>query len=130
VWNIGCYLLLSFIFEQSFCVHLQTTQGKSGTYFYDLHFWIGKDTSQVSLDFHPPPSPSWILPNLSYITFCPTLNEEVSRMLKLVELCLFENELLQGLFTVLFLKYLDVWVILNMGYSCLESHKPIIFLTK
>ncbi|TKY53361.1 Villin-2 protein [Spatholobus suberectus] len=25
---------------------LQTTQGKGGTYFYDLHFWIGKDTSQ------------------------------------------------------------------------------------
>ncbi|KAJ1384153.1 Villin/Gelsolin, partial [Sesbania bispinosa] len=23
-----------------------TTQGKGGTYFYDLHFWIGKDTSQ------------------------------------------------------------------------------------
>ncbi|KAK7244543.1 hypothetical protein RIF29_39367 [Crotalaria pallida] len=25
---------------------LQTTQGKGGTYFYDIHFWIGKDTSQ------------------------------------------------------------------------------------
>ncbi|XP_057426774.1 villin-3-like isoform X1 [Lotus japonicus] len=25
---------------------LQTRQGKGGTYFYDLHFWIGKDTSQ------------------------------------------------------------------------------------
>ncbi|XP_058723957.1 villin-3-like [Vicia villosa] len=25
---------------------LQTTQGKGGAYFYDLHFWIGKDTSQ------------------------------------------------------------------------------------
>jgi len=39
-------------------VHLQTTQGKGGAYFYDLHFWIGKDTSQVNLDFHPLPSPS------------------------------------------------------------------------
>ncbi|GAU24242.1 hypothetical protein TSUD_23790 [Trifolium subterraneum] len=25
---------------------LQTTQGKGGAYYYDLHFWIGKDTSQ------------------------------------------------------------------------------------
>ncbi|XP_061340327.1 villin-3-like [Gastrolobium bilobum] len=25
---------------------LQTTQGKGGAYFYDIHFWIGKDTSQ------------------------------------------------------------------------------------
>ncbi|XP_019434149.1 PREDICTED: villin-3-like isoform X2 [Lupinus angustifolius] len=25
---------------------LQTTQAKGGTYFYDIHFWIGKDTSQ------------------------------------------------------------------------------------
>ncbi|MED6184361.1 Villin-2 [Stylosanthes scabra] len=25
---------------------LQTTQGKGGNYFYDLHFWLGKDTSQ------------------------------------------------------------------------------------
>ncbi|KAF7804071.1 villin-3-like isoform X1 [Senna tora] len=25
---------------------LQTSQGKGGTYFYDIHFWIGKDTSQ------------------------------------------------------------------------------------
>ncbi|KAI5387521.1 Villin-3 [Lathyrus oleraceus] len=25
---------------------LQTSQGKGGAYFYDLHFWIGKDTSQ------------------------------------------------------------------------------------
>ncbi|XP_039691219.1 villin-3 isoform X3 [Medicago truncatula] len=25
---------------------LQTTQGKGAAYFYDLHFWIGKDTSQ------------------------------------------------------------------------------------
>ncbi|KAK7396238.1 hypothetical protein VNO78_17102 [Psophocarpus tetragonolobus] len=25
---------------------LQTTQGKGGSYFYDIHFWIGKDTSQ------------------------------------------------------------------------------------
>ncbi|KAL5124432.1 Villin-2 [Glycine soja] len=25
---------------------LQTTQGKGSTYFYDLHFWIGKHTSQ------------------------------------------------------------------------------------
>nr|KYP73643.1 Villin-2 [Cajanus cajan] len=25
---------------------LQTTQGKGGSYFYDLHFWLGKDTSQ------------------------------------------------------------------------------------
>ncbi|MED6169557.1 Villin-3 [Stylosanthes scabra] len=25
---------------------LQTTQGKGGTYFHDIHFWIGKDTSQ------------------------------------------------------------------------------------
>ncbi|RDX72501.1 Villin-2, partial [Mucuna pruriens] len=25
---------------------LQTTQGKGGNYLYDLHFWIGKDTSQ------------------------------------------------------------------------------------
>ncbi|KAK4272520.1 hypothetical protein QN277_021066 [Acacia crassicarpa] len=25
---------------------LQTTQGKGGAYFYDIHFWLGKDTSQ------------------------------------------------------------------------------------
>ncbi|TKY62623.1 Villin-2 protein [Spatholobus suberectus] len=25
---------------------LQTAQGKGGAYFYDIHFWIGKDTSQ------------------------------------------------------------------------------------
>ncbi|XP_073221965.1 villin-3-like isoform X2 [Cicer arietinum] len=25
---------------------LQTTQGKGGNYLYDIHFWIGKDTSQ------------------------------------------------------------------------------------
>nr|XP_029152029.1 villin-2 isoform X6 [Arachis hypogaea] len=25
---------------------LQTTQGKGGNYYYDLHFWLGKDTSQ------------------------------------------------------------------------------------
>lgn len=25
---------------------LQTTQGKGGSYLYDIHFWIGKDTSQ------------------------------------------------------------------------------------
>ncbi|KAK7336546.1 hypothetical protein VNO77_17089 [Canavalia gladiata] len=25
---------------------LQTTQGKGGAYFYDIHFWIGRDTSQ------------------------------------------------------------------------------------
>ncbi|XP_019425549.1 PREDICTED: villin-3-like [Lupinus angustifolius] len=25
---------------------LQTTQGRGGTYFYDIHFWIGKDTTQ------------------------------------------------------------------------------------
>jgi len=39
----------------SFYVYLQTTQGKGGAYFYDIHFWIGKDTSQVSLDFQPLP---------------------------------------------------------------------------
>ncbi|XP_048320848.2 villin-3 isoform X1 [Ziziphus jujuba] len=27
-------------------VVLQTTQGKGGAYIYDIHFWIGKDTSQ------------------------------------------------------------------------------------
>lgn len=33
---------------------LQTTQGKGGAYLYDIHFWIGKDTSQVSLHFTLP----------------------------------------------------------------------------
>lgn len=26
---------------------LQTTQNKSGSYLFDIHFWIGRDTSQV-----------------------------------------------------------------------------------
>ncbi|KAI5427888.1 hypothetical protein KIW84_033063 [Lathyrus oleraceus] len=34
-----------FYMEDSYIV-LQTSQGKGGAYFYDLHFWIGKDTSQ------------------------------------------------------------------------------------
>ena len=28
-------------------VILQTMQGKGGAYLYDIHFWLGKDTSQV-----------------------------------------------------------------------------------
>lgn len=42
--NIGCW----------FQVYLQTTQGKGSAYLYDIHFWIGKDTSQVSLHFTLP----------------------------------------------------------------------------
>ncbi|KAH1194677.1 Villin-2 [Glycine max] len=44
---------------------LQTTQGKGGAYLYDIHFWIGKDTSQVSLDFTLP----YFQPLLSHSVF-------------------------------------------------------------
>lgn len=30
-------------------IFLQTSPGKGGAYLYDIHFWIGKDTSQVLL---------------------------------------------------------------------------------
>ncbi|KAF9664747.1 hypothetical protein SADUNF_Sadunf16G0050200 [Salix dunnii] len=32
---------------------LQTTPGKGGAYLYDIHFWIGKDTTQPSCNFFP-----------------------------------------------------------------------------
>ena len=28
-------------------MYLQTSPGKGGAYLYDIHFWLGKDTSQV-----------------------------------------------------------------------------------
>jgi hypothetical protein len=31
---------------------LQTTQNKGGAYLFDIHFWIGKDTSQVFIFGH------------------------------------------------------------------------------
>lgn len=35
-----CYLVIPLLF-------MQTTQGKGGSYLYDIHFWMGRDTSQV-----------------------------------------------------------------------------------
>lgn len=40
-----CLYLNGIITFQSF-VYLQTA-GKAGAYTYDIHFWLGKDTSQV-----------------------------------------------------------------------------------
>lgn len=30
---------------------MQTSPGKGGAYLYDIHFWLGKDTSQVLIVF-------------------------------------------------------------------------------
>ncbi|KAG4915918.1 hypothetical protein JHK87_053475 [Glycine soja] len=51
---------------------LQTTQGKGGAYLYDIHFWIGKDTSQVSLDFTLP----YFQPLLSHSVFLHRTQED------------------------------------------------------
>lgn len=32
--------------------NLQTSPGKGGAYLYDIHFWLGKDTSQVVIIFN------------------------------------------------------------------------------
>lgn len=32
-------------------LYMQTSPGKGGAYLYDIHFWLGKDTSQVLLLF-------------------------------------------------------------------------------
>jgi hypothetical protein len=35
------------MFEKCYLPFAQTTQNKGGAYLFDIHFWIGKDTSQV-----------------------------------------------------------------------------------
>lgn len=52
-WDVGyigglCFYLLKFIYLGNL---FQTSSGKGGAYLYDIHFWIGKDTSQVGF-FH------------------------------------------------------------------------------
>ena len=46
-WQLFLYLAykLSYIF-------LQTSPGRGGAYLYDIHFWLGKDTSQVVIIFN------------------------------------------------------------------------------
>lgn len=46
VYFTPCYLYGMFAF---IC---QTTSGKGGAYLYDIHFWLGKNTSQVWTQFH------------------------------------------------------------------------------
>lgn len=45
VWEISSFMLWYVL-----VFHLaQTTQNKGGAYLFDIHFWIGKDTSQVHI---------------------------------------------------------------------------------
>ena len=59
VISSSCYLLLKqnekcaiiLLYLITLC-YVQTTQNKGGAYLFDIHFWIGKDTSQVPFVKH------------------------------------------------------------------------------
>ena len=43
-----CAVLFCYIHSITLC-YVQTTQNKGGAYLFDIHFLIGKDTSQVPI---------------------------------------------------------------------------------